>query len=50
MQMPSCPGRGAAQSGAPLIRDLYESGTIPGLQRTTTCCAAPGTSAHFDKI
>ena len=46
-QSPRCrPVRGAARSGAPQIRDLvslppYE---VPGLQRTTSCCAAPGTT------
>jgi hypothetical protein len=37
--------------GAPLIRGLHSFGaarlsheTIPGLQRTTLCCAAPGKS------
>src|SRR5688572_3877107 len=35
------------RSGAPLLRDRprTEFGTVPGLQRTTSCCAAPGTRA-----
>src|ERR1700730_5250137 len=42
----ACPGRGAARNeverctadpGSP------RTGTVPGLQRTTSCCAAPGT-------
>ena len=46
------PGRGAARSGAPLIRVFGNSTpknpefvTIPVLQRTTACCAAPGKRA-----
>ena len=38
----SCPGR-----GAPQIRDLKICPlAIPGLQRTTSCCAAPGMTAN----
>ena len=50
------PGRGAARSGAPQIRGLTSSAfrcadfaTIPGLQHTTSCCAAPGKSVKNRK-
>jgi hypothetical protein len=50
----SCPGRGAARSDAPLIRDPGSPDTItaddvkketgiPGLHRTASRCDAPGT-------
>src|SRR5437660_1172682 len=29
--------------GEPLLRDRHGGVTVPGLQRTTSCCAAPGT-------
>src|SRR5687768_8844253 len=47
-----CPGRGAARSAAPLIRDpgclQYEETGVPGLQRTAAPCAAPGTRELLD--
>ena len=44
MLVPDAAQRVAKRSGALLIRDRDESGMIPGLQRTTSCCAAPGKS------
>src|ERR1700680_2503556 len=45
------PGCGAARSDAPLIRDRRrlssELVTIPGQQRITSCCAAPGKRAEL---
>jgi len=49
----TCPGRGAARNeverctadpGPP------QTGTVPGLQRTTSCCAAPGTRERGDPL
>src|SRR3954471_5867221 len=47
-----CPGRGAARSAAPLIRDRskFECATIPGLQRTAARCAAPGTRGYSEVV
>src|SRR6516162_571052 len=38
-----CPGCGAAHWRCTADPGPPRSGTIPGLQRTTSCCAAPGT-------
>ncbi len=42
------PARGAARSDAPQTRGpgLFQSTGVPGLQRTISRCAAPGTRAH----
>jgi hypothetical protein len=42
----ACPGRGAARASAKRCTadpGPPRTGTVPGLQRTTSCCAAPGT-------
>jgi hypothetical protein len=41
----ACPGRGAARNGVQRCTadpGPPQTGTVPGLQRTTSCCAAPG--------
>src|SRR5258708_1760796 len=46
-----CPGRGAARSRAERCTadpGPPRTGTVPGLQRTTSCCAAPGTRERRD--
>src|SRR5262249_3920228 len=44
----ACPGSGAARNGVERCTadpGSPQIGTVPGLQRTTSCCAGPGTRA-----
>ena len=44
------PDAAQRESAAPQIRDRYKIrkfAKVPGLQRTTTCCAAPGTTRSY---